>query len=57
MSTLGEEVVCRREGCGRPYTEHQRYGGACPDTDCPGFLWIAPNGPPVGSYGQPPQRP
>jgi hypothetical protein len=57
VTTIGEEVTCRREGCGRTYSEHQRYGGGCPDTGCPGFLWIVPHGPPVGSYTDPPQRP
>ena len=56
MSTLGEEIVCRRPGCGRPYVEHQLYGGGCPETGCAGFLWIPPNGPPVGSYTDPPRR-
>ena len=57
MTTLGEEIVCRRPGCGASYTEHQRYGGGCPETGCDGFLWIDPAGPPVGSYREPPQRP
>lgn len=57
MTTLGEEITCRRPGCGASYSEHQRYGGACPDTGCPGFLWIDPEGPPVGSYSDPPRRP
>ena len=70
MSTVGEAVTCRREGCGHRYSgEHAPGGGNCmvwdPATgercDCPGFQWVplAPtrpaNGPPVGSYSDPPR--
>lgn len=61
-------VLCRR--CGTPYPLHGDRGGpvtvavggfssptAAVPLTCPGFLWVDPSGPPVGSYGDPPARP
>lgn len=57
--TEGQAVTCARPGCSYPYSEHAPGGGACsnPDCDCEGFLWVDPEGVPVGSYQEPPARP
>lgn len=56
------ELVCRR--CWDPYGEHAPDGGACGAVKgehekvpcvCPGFRWVDPDGPPVGSYGDRPR--
>jgi hypothetical protein len=58
-------ISCRR--CGTPFPAHGEAGGpvtvrsggwsspaAAVPVACPGFLWVDPAGPPVGSYGSPP---
>lgn len=57
-----EVILCARPGCadedgGHPYYAHLT-GGRCfvEGCDCPGFLWVAPDGPAVGSYREPPRR-
>lgn len=60
-----DAVTCRRGGCQHPYPGHDPAGGHCrtPISNspayrlpcmCPGFLWVDPAGPPVGSYSDPP---
>jgi hypothetical protein len=61
---LAQPVTCRR--CGTPFPEHNGGGAvrvaaggfsspaAAVPVTCPGFLWVDPGGPPVGSYGSPP---
>jgi hypothetical protein len=62
-----DELTCHR--CGHTYPQHDPDGGRCGAPvpgllnpraiafcDCPGFRWIDPAGPAVGSYGDPPQR-
>lgn len=56
----------RCRSCGDTYPEHPdaghctaKVGGfsspaAAVPCPCPGFRWIDPDGPPVGSYGSPP---
>jgi hypothetical protein len=57
--TAAGEVHCRRPGCGDTWRQHAPGGAHCrrPGCDCPGFRWIDTDGPPVGSYREPPQRP
>ena len=61
-----DAVTCR--GCGHGYDRHATPGGSCtsavlPSSSpaqpclCPGFRWIDPGGPAVGSYTDPPSRP
>ena len=58
-------IACR--GCSHGYLEHDNTGGHCggriggfsaPATalpcPCPGFRWVDPGGPAVGSYRDPP---
>lgn len=66
LQELTEPAVrCRR--CGTPYPLHGDAGGpvtvraggfsspaAAVPILCPGFLWVDPAGPPVGSYREPP---
>ena len=63
MTAAATELRCRR--CLDRYSEHDPDGHCqavkgehepvpCP---CTGFLWVDPEGPPVGSYREPPQRP
>lgn len=60
-------VACAR--CAVPWTEHGDAGGpitvraggfsspaAAIPLRCPGFAWVDPAGPAVGSYLEPPQR-
>jgi hypothetical protein len=60
-------IRCRR--CQTPYPEHGAAGGpvtvaaggwsspaAAVPVRCPGFLWVDPGGPPVGSYRDAPER-
>lgn len=63
--------VVHCHGCGHGYPEHEPDGGACRAAEagpvlrregplpcgCPGFRWVDPDGPAVGSYTDPPQRP
>lgn len=49
--------------CGTPFPDHGdaggpvtiRAGGVIP-VRCPGFRWVPADGPPVGSYADPPAR-
>jgi len=57
-------IKCARPGCrdedgGHPYAAHEYLTHRClvADCDCPGFLWVHPDGPHVGSYNDPPRRP
>lgn len=56
----GGAVTCRR--CVHPYPAHEDAGGPCQEVIngrfpclCPGMQWVAPDGPAVGSYTDPPQ--
>lgn len=59
MTTIGE-VQCQR--CGHGYRDHED-GGRCLEgwltrifgCWCEGFLWVPPDGPPVGSYSDRPR--
>lgn len=68
LAELVEEAPalrCRR--CQTPWPQHGDAGGpltlraggfsspaAAVPLRCPGFLWVDPGGPPVGSYADPP---
>jgi hypothetical protein len=67
LVTGQEAIRCRR--CRTPFPLHGAAGGAVTvrvggwaspadavPLTCPGFLWVDPGGPPVGSYGEEPQR-
>ncbi len=62
--TAAQPITCA--SCGTPWPRHNRgqavvvrVGGfsspaAAVPIRCPGFRWVDPVGPPVGSYGTPP---
>jgi len=57
----GGAVRCQR--CTHGYPDHEDAGGRCRQIIndrfpclCPGMAWVDPDGPPVGSYGDPPGR-
>jgi len=64
--TAAQPVTCRT--CGTPWPAHNGGGAvrvaaggfsspaAAVPVTCPGFAWVDPAGPPVGSYSDPPQR-
>lgn len=64
------EVPIRCQSCGHAYDEHGPEAKHCSATlgdgffptvavpcPCPGFRWVAADGPAVGSYTEPRQRP
>jgi hypothetical protein len=66
LAGLVAPLVCR--SCGHGFPQHEDAGGHCRDVIggwsspaagfpcmCPGFRWVPLDGPPVGSYGDPPQ--
>jgi hypothetical protein len=55
MSAIGDEVMCRQDECGHPFTRHDPGGGHCWDCGCAGFRWVDPAGERVGSYSEPPR--
>lgn len=44
-------VICRRECCGKPYTQHEPGGGPCKARDCKGFQWVNPESAPGENQG------
>lgn len=65
--TAPAPLPCRT--CTHGYTDHEPDGGHCRAElgglihpagarlcPCAGFRWVAPDGPQVGSYREPPQR-
>lgn len=58
---MTEDVACARPGCAHSFRLHapREVGrGRCAEDGCwcVAFRWVAPDGPAVGSYGEPPQR-